>query len=464
MSENAVASNNNNSQNDSKALTNKIIIGMVSGILLGLAFYYFNQSACNTTNALMAKIHLFSNQYLLHGVIDAVGQIFKNLLFMTIVPLVFVSLVCGMISTSEAASLGRMGIKTVLLYTGTTVVALIIAIGLAFGMGLHKHQGNPEDNPAVADKQECSVIVNTDSKVEAIEANAKDLSIKNTIIDMFPKNPIEAMAESIMLQVIIFALLFGLAIQKAAPKANGIKDIFLELNHVVLKLVGIIISLSPYGVFCLVANVFAEYGTDIFGNLFTYFMAVLLALFIQGGVVYSAILRFIGRLNPKPFFKKLFPVQLFAFSTATSGATIPLTMEASEKRLGVNHRVSSFVIPLGATINMDGTAIMQGVATVFIAGLAGVTLSWDQYLLVITMATLASIGTAGVPSAGLITLTMVLSQVDLPTEYIGIILGVDRLLDMVRTSVNITGDSMVSTLVAKSEGLLDEDTFNDPEK
>lgn len=265
-----------------------------------------------------------------------------------------------------------------------------------------------------------------------------------------------------MLQIIVFALLFGLAISKAGEHGVRVRTFFDDLNEVIMQMVHILMDLAPYGVFCLLAALFADIGLDVLGSLASYFFAVVAVLLIHAVVVYGSLLIFLGRLNPLVFLKKMRPVQLFAFSTSSSNATLPVTLDVVEHRLGVDNSVAAFTVPLGATINMDGTAIMQGVATVFIAQAYGVDIGLSGYLTVIATATLASIGTAGVPGVGLIMLAMVLQQVQLPVEGIALIIGVDRLLDMLRTAVNVTGDATVSCLVAKSENALNEDIYARP--
>jgi Na+/H+-dicarboxylate symporter len=270
------------------------------------------------------------------------------------------------------------------------------------------------------------------------------------------------MAEGKMLQIIVFAVLFGLAITQAGKKGQIIAEFFQNINEVIMKMVTIIMAIAPYGVFALIAKMMATLGVDSILPLAKYFFLVIFVLIVHGLVTFPVMLKLFTGLDPRIFLKKMRAVQLFAFSTSSSGATIPVSMETVTKRLGVKNSIASFTVPLGATINMDGTAIMQGVATVFIAQAFQVDLSFVQYLTVILTAVLASIGTAAVPGVGLITLTMVLQQVGLPVEGIALIIGVDRILDMIRTSVNVTGDATVSCIIAKAEGDFDMDVFNDP--
>jgi Na+/H+-dicarboxylate symporter len=271
------------------------------------------------------------------------------------------------------------------------------------------------------------------------------------------------MAEGKMLQVIIFALLMGLALSRAGEAGARIVSVFNDLNSVFMKMITMVIMLTPYGVFCLMVKLGATVGLGEIGKVFVYFITVVLALLFHACIVYPSLLKTIAGLSPRVFLPKMKEPLLVALSTASSGATLPVTLRTVQNKLGVNNNVASFAVPLGATINMDGTAIMQGVATVFIAQYFGYDLGLAAYLTVILTATLASIGTAAVPGVGLITLTLVLDQVGLPVEGIGLIIGVDRLLDMLRTAVNVTGDATVATVVAKSEGQLDLDVYHDPE-
>ena len=418
-------------------LTVRIFVGLVLGFALGLVMYYLGQffPGSAVTN--------FVDEYLINGLFHVVGKIFVNLLKLMIVPLVLVSLVCGVISSEEAKSLGRLGTKTFILYLITTGVAISLALAVATlldpGSGISLAQ---EFDPFVAAERPPFVQV---------------------LINIFPDNPIQAMAEGNMLQVIVFAILVGIAINHTGENGRRIGAIFEDLNVVVMKLVQLIMQLAPYGVFFLVGKVFAERGLDLLGGLGLYMFCVLLALLLHLSLTYMGILTFLARLNPLIFLRKMRAALIFGFSTASSAATMPVTMGIVEKKLGVKNSVASFTIPLGTTINMDGTAIMQGVATVFIAGAYGIELGVAEFVTVITTATLASIGTAAVPSAGMITLAMVLGQVGLPAEAIGLILGVDRILDMVRTAVNITGDAVVTCTVARSENCLDESVFSNPD-
>lgn len=287
-------------------------------------------------------------------------------------------------------------------------------------------------------------------------------SFADVLINLVPRNPVDAMAKGEMLPVIVFSILLGLALTFAGSPGKRMTALFDDLNAAVMKLVDIIMTLAPYGVFALIASLAATTGWHAFAGLIKYVVLVLAVLLLQAGVVYPTFLRTLTGLSPLMFYRKMRDVATFAFSTASSNATIPVTLRTVEDRLGAANRVSSFTIPLGATINMDGTAIMQGLATGFIAQYYGIELSVAEYGMVMVMVVLASIGTAGVPGVGLIMLAGVLKQVGLPAEGIALILGVDRLLDMSRTVINVCGDAVVTVIVARATGDLDEAVFRDP--
>lgn len=262
-----------------------------------------------------------------------------------------------------------------------------------------------------------------------------------------------------MLQVILFALILGVILAKMGDRVETVKNFFSQFNDIMMEMTMIVMKVAPIGVFCLIAKTFSQLGIEAFQPLLKYMIAVLIALGVQCFIVYQALLKVFTGLNPFLFIKKFFPVMEFAFSTATSNATIPMSIDTLAKKMGVSKKISSFTIPLGATINMDGTSIMQGVAVVFAAQAFNIHLDLTDYLMVIGAATLASIGTAGIPSVGLVTLTMVFNTVNLPVEAIGLIMGIDRILDMTRTAVNITGDAVCTTIVAKQNDALDRDIF-----
>lgn len=379
--------------------------------------------------------------HVIHGGFNAVGQIFIRSLQLLVIPLVFVSLVCGTSSLTDLKQLGRIGGKTMGLYMLTTAAAITLAVVFALlispGSGVQMTGGDFEAKAAPP--------------------------LWDTFINIMPKNPIEAMAEGNMLQVILFSILLGIAISQSGESGKRLNAFFEDMNVVILKLVHLLVLLAPYGVFCLLTRVTYELGFDAIASLAKYFGVVLFTLLVQLLLVYPALVTMFARANPVTFLSKMKEAWIFAFSTASSNATLPITLSTVREKMGVSNRIASFSVPLGATINMDGTAIMQGVATVFIAQVYGIDLSLNQILMVITTATLASIGTAGVPGVGLIMLTLVLQQVGLPIEGIAMIIGIDRLLDMTRTAVNITGDAAVACVVANSENEWDRQVFNDPE-
>ena len=422
--------------NHKYSLTTRIFIGLIAGLAVGALIGNFLDFAFDV------GLGQFNPKDFLVDVFHVGGKIFVNCLKMMVVPLVFVSLVCGICALSDTSKLGRLGGKSIALYIVTTAIAITIAITLAL----------------VVSPGEGANLV-PDGTGEAKPAP----TLADTIINMFPSNPISAMAEGNMLQIIVFAILFGLAVVLSGEQGKRVSSLFEDINTVNLRLVTILMNLAPYGVFCLIGKLAATIDLGTFGKLIVYFFVVLAALGVHALVTYPVILKLLSGLNPLVFLGKMRNAALFAFSTSSSSATLPVTLETATKKLGVRNGVASFTVPLGSTINMDGTAIMQGVATVFIAQAYNIDLSLADYLMVILTATLASIGTAGVPGVGLIMLAMVLQQVNLPTEAIALIMGVDRLLDMTRTAVNVTGDCMVSCIVGKSEGEFDKEVFEDPD-
>ena len=418
------------------SLTQRILIAMGLGLVLGSLLQWIA----------LPEDH-FLNAFALNGVIDAGGKIFITLLKMLVVPLVFVSLVCGAASLGDTGSVGRLGGKTIGLYLLTTAIAVSMAmlIALTTDPGL----GGESANQAQA--------------ATAFEPKTAP-SVKDTFINVVPGNPIAAMADGKMLQVILFALLFGLALSRAGTSGQKLRAFFVDLNEVMMRLITMIIVLTPIGVFCLMTQLGATLGLAEIAKVAMYFATIVIALLAHAALVYPLLLKSLTGLSPLAFLAKMREPLLVAFSTSSSGATLPVTLRTVEHKLGVPNNVASFAVPLGATINMDGTAIMQGGATIFIAQVYGIDLGLTALLTVVLTATLASIGTAAVPGVGLITLTLVLDQVGLPVEGIALIIGVDRLLDMLRTAVNVTGDATVATIVASSEDQLDREVFNTPEQ
>lgn len=415
------------------SLTARILIAMIAGLALGIVLNLLGNSG-----GVNPIIRQWLTDALVNGVLDTIGQMFVASLKLLVVPLVFVSLVCGASGLGDSARLGAIAGKTFVLYLLTTAAAISLALLLGALI-------RPGDGIGLEAAQTFSA--------------AAAPSLKEVVIGIVPSNPVQAMAEGNMLQVILFALLFGLAVAYSGEGGQRLRNWFIDLDKVIMKMVTILMELAPYGVFCLLAKLFAELGAGAIIELGFYFGTVVLALLLHGLGVYGLMLKFIARINPLTFFKHMRPTMMFAFSTSSSSATLPVTLRTAEEKLGVGNRTASFTIPLGATINMDGTAIMQGVATAFIAQAYQIDIGLGGYLMVVLTATLASVGTAGVPGVGLITLAMVLQQVNLPVEGIALIIGVDRLLDMIRTAVNVTGDTTVTLLVAQSENDWDQDIF-----
>lgn len=414
----------------SHRLTRQIVIAMLAGGALGIVL---NQLGAGP----------WVQTLVVDGFLHVVGSVFVAALKMMVVPLVFVSLVVGVTALADLRALGRIGAKAVGLYLATTAIAVTLA--LALGAAVAPGAG-------------------FDAGAAAADFSGKPAPpLSQVLIDLVPTNPVAAMAEGNMLQVIVFALLFGVAITMSGARGTHVLNFFRDLDAVIMHMVEWIMRLAPYGVFALIARTFAGQGLDLLLPLAAYFLTLTAALAIQLLVTYPLLLRLVGSLDPFAFLKKLRDPATFAFSTASSGATVPVTLRTVEYRMGVPNSIASFTVPLGATINMDGTAMMQGVATVFIANVYGVDLSLADFLAVVLTATLASVGTAAIPAVGLVTLTMVLGQVGLPVEGIALIIGVDRLLDMMRTTVNVAGDCAVSCVVAKSERVLDEAVYNDPD-
>lgn len=420
-------------------LTARILIGMISGILTGVIL----QELFGTSGDLLIPLGITTlsvNDFFVNGIFHVGGSIFVASLKMIVVPLVFVSLVVGTCSLNDTSKLARLGGKSIGLYLMTTAIAITLAICLALLVGPGQGLNLP-----------------TDQSYAAKEAPG----FAQVLINMFPTNPINSMAQGNMLQVIVFALLFGISMALAGKAGERLASIFNDLNTVIMRLVVILMNVAPYGVFFLLAKLFTTLEYETIGSLIKYFFLVVFVLLLHAFVVYGTLLKAFTGLSPIVFFRKMRDAALFAFSTSSSGATLPVTMETATKKLGVKNSIASFTLPMGATLNMDGTAIMQGVATVFIAQVFAVDLALGDYLMVVLTATLASIGTAAVPGVGLIMLAMVLQQVGLPVEGIALIIGVDRLLDMTRTAVNVTGDCMVSCVVATSENEFDQSVFAD---
>ena len=416
-------------------LTTKIFIALIAGAILGIVLCYLVPDSS------------FKKDVIVEGVLYVIGQGFIRLMKMLVVPLVFCSLVCGSMAIGDTKKLGTVGVRTLAFYLATTAMAVCVALGV----------GNLI-NPGVG--LDMSAIQSSAASVETMEAT----SLTDTILNIIPDNPINSLASGSMLQVIVFALIVGVILAKMGERAETVANFFSQFNDIMMEMTMMIMSLAPIGVFCLISRTFANIGFSAFIPLAKYMIGVLLALAIQCFGVYQILLKIFTGLNPIRFIKKFFPVMAFAFSTATSNATIPMSIDTLSKKVGVSKKISSFTIPLGATINMDGTSIMQGVAVVFAAQAFGIHLTPMDYVTVIGTATLASVGTAGVPSVGLCNPDDGSStSVGLPVEAIGLIMGIDRILDMTRTAVNITGDAVCTTIVAHQNGALDKKVFNETE-
>jgi Na+/H+-dicarboxylate symporter len=396
-------------------LWQKILGALVLGLITGIAF---GESA---------------------QVLKPLGTLFINLIKMLIVPLVFVTLVTGIIAMEDLKKMRRVGIKTFLVYLVTTAIA--ITIGLIVGIVLEPGAG-----------------VTLDAAKNTTVSQAPALI--DTLLNIITKNPFSSFANGDILQIIFFAIILGVSINLSGDKAEPAKKFFNSMAEAMYKMTEIVMGFAPFGVFALMAWVSASYGMDVLLSLGKVIFAVYLASIIHILFTIGGAISIFAKLNPIRFFKGIVAAQTVAFTTTSSSGTLPITTQNCVKNLGVSKPVASFVLPLGATINMDGTALYQGVCAMFVAQAFGIQLGMQEYMMIILTSTLASIGTAGVPGAGLIMLTLVLTSVGLPIEGVAIIAGIDRILDMARTTVNVTGDAMTSVLIAKSENELDEEVYN----
>jgi len=410
-------------------LTNKVLLGLVLGAVAGIIFNTLDNAWINT--------------YIVDGALYAGGKLFVNALKMLVVPLVIFSLIPGVFAIGDIRLLGKVGTKTVILYIATTAIAITTAVVVAAALGVGEG-GTPPTEADFAGKSAGKGVI-------------------DILIGIVPTNIFNAFAQGDMLAVIFFSIFFGIAALSIKDQTKETIGFIEQMNKIVMQMVEMVMWFAPYAVFCLLGKAIADIGASAILEVGKYFFTVIFVLLFHAFVTQVFILKIFTGLNVGVFLKKIRNAQVFAFSTSSSGATIPVTLRTVQTRLGVDRAISSFSVPFGATINMDGTAIMQGVATVFIANLYGIDLGMAGYATVVVTAVLASIGTAAVPSVGLVMLTLVFQQVNLPVEAIGLIIGVDRLLDMTRTAVNVTGDTIVTSVVAKSEGKLDMDIFNDPE-
>ena len=403
------------------SFTKKIIVAMILGIITGV---FLNIFSYDTSFSDFIVINFF----------NIVSDLFISALKLVIIPLIFFSIVCGIISLSDDTSLSRLGIKTLSLYLFTTIIA--ISLGLLFS----------------------SFIDYEPILLSNLETNVSIDNIK-TESNIFPTNIFQSLSDGNIIHLLIFSVLIGIAASKVKDNAKTFINYFHEFNTVINELVKIIISFTPIAVYCILSKTFATQGLETLTPLMGYFFTVVFVLLIHFFITFSLLLKTFTNLNPKQFFINIKEVIVFTFSTSSSSASIPFTLKAATEKCGINKSISSFTIPLGATINMDGTAIMQGCATFFLASLYGIDLGMNEILTIVVTATIASIGTAGIPSAGIIMLTVIFTQIGIPLEGITLLLGVDRLLDMMRTSINVSGDLCISCIVASSENRIDENIY-----
>lgn len=409
-------------------LSQQIFISLIIGIVVGILIHYF-----------MPEGH-FRDDILIEGIFYTIGQVFIRLMQMLVVPLVFFSIADGCRNLGDTETLGKVGVRIVAFYICTTALAIFLSLMLARvinpGKGMNLSLGANE--------------FEVDS--------GEEFSISKTILNFVPTNPIGALANGEMIQIIIFAVIVGLLIASMEDRLMTLGNVVTEMNDLMMGMTMWVMKLAPIGVFFLITRTFASLGYDVIISMLSYMATVLGGLAVQLILVYMLLLAAFTRVNPINFLKKFAPVMTFAFSTASSNATVPVNIKTLEE-MGVDRKISSFTIPLGATINMDGTAIMQGVAVVFIANAYNIDLTAADFATVILTATIASVGTAGIPSVGLITLSMVLQSVGLPVEGIAMIMGIDRILDMARSAINVSGDASGTIIVANSVGAFDKEKF-----
>ncbi len=398
-------------------LWHKVIIGMLLGIMVGA---------------------IFGEQA---SIMKPVGIIFTNMLKMIVVPLIFFAVLYGITSIDDANTFGRLGSKALIIYSLTTIFA--VNIGLVFANIFEPGIG-------------VNIKLNHSDTIPALNTQVQTLS--DVLLNIIPSNPIQAMASGNTLQVVVFAFFTGFAMILAGEKARDARNLVVSCTHVVFKMVELVIRATPYGVFAIMSWIIGEYGFGLMFGLAKLVGVVLAALLLQY-TLFGIMLIIFGRLNPIPFYKKMITIQTLAFATSSSKATLATAMQELQAKMGVSKRSASFILPLGAAMNMDATAIYLGVCTVFFAQMTGVDLTAHQYLIIIIASTIGSIGAAGFPGGGIVMMSMVLSSVGLPLEGISLILGIDRILDMLRTTVNITGDCTVTIIVDKMEGSLDEKKY-----
>lgn len=405
----------------------KSIVGVILGVIAGLLL------------VLLVPAGTFRDQFLVKGVFHIIGDGYLSLIKMTIVPFVFASLVMGISSASDVRQVGRVGSKILAMYFCTTVLASAVGIlgGLILKPGVGFNLGT--------------------IKLEPVKKTA--VSFSDTLLGMIPSNIVDSMAKGNMIHVVIFATIFGIAISMVGKKSEPVKNFIDGLNHVMLKIVNMVMELTPIGVFCLMSRTVVNLGYKVIFALGKYAAIEILLFFVFGATVYMIILKVFAGVNPKNFLKKFAKMAIVPFSTSSSNATIPYSIKFL-RSLGVSNSVASFTIPLGATVNMDGSAIMQGLTAVFVAQIYGIHMTLTMMITIVITATLATIGSPGMPGVVMVTLTVVLQSVGFPLESIALIIGIDRFTDMFKTVLNVMGDSVCSMAVARSEHELDLDIYN----
>lgn len=410
-------------------LYTKILLGLLLGVVIGILANKIGFSPFVSTW------------------IKPFGTAFIQLINLIVVPLVFASLLIGVAGLNDIRKLGRIGAKTIIFYLFTTTIAIIIGLVLANTIQPGKGLSKETTTQLMANYQA--------EAAKRIEKALEKPSLQEVLLDIIPTNPAQSFAQGDMLQIIFFALLLGITLTLIPfEKAQPILQLFNGVNDAMIRMVDLIMALAPYGVFALIAAIIGEFGLGILWTLVKYSIVVITGLLAHTCLVYPLLIKSLTKMSVRKFFQGIRPAQLIAFSSSSSSATLPVTMECAEERLGVSNQIASFVLPLGATINMDGTALYQGVAAVFIAQVFGMDLALGQQLTIILTATLASIGAAGVPGVGMITLALVLKTIGVPLEGIALILGVDRILDMCRTMINVTSDATCSVIISATEGEL----------
>jgi Na+/H+-dicarboxylate symporter len=409
------------------SLNTKIILALSAGLLVGMTVGD-------------SRVGDFLKEYIIFGLFYTIGQLFLNTLSMLVVPVVLLSLVSGIAGLGNIKRITKLGGITIGYYFFTSVVAVILSISAAY-------------------------IIKPGEKILELKDTFKlhqGESFSKAFINFFPSNPFASIEQGNMVQIIVFTILVGISISILGKKVEGTINLFRQANKLVLKMINMVMSVAPIGIFALVINVFAREGFDAFAPMLKYMGTIVIVLLIQFFFVYGGIIKMIG-LSPEMFLRKMKQVILTSFATSSSNATLPIAMSAMQYKCGVSHKITSAALPFGVSVNKDGTAIMQGVAVIFISQAYGIDLTFTALVTALIFAIISTIGTAGIPGAGMISIGLVLSQVGLPIEGIALIIGVDRLLDMSRTVINLVGNSVGALLVAKMDGKLNELVYNDPD-